>query len=173
LKIVLIGYRAAGKSTLGKMLSARLNMPYMDIDRGIEERIGEQTLKDFYQQVGEDGFRPLETAVVEEMCRHERIVLAFGAGSLMRQANQQAARRNSLVVYLQVPVKELWRRIQSDPTSGDTRPNLSRGGLIEVEEMLAQREPTYLDCADLVLGGTLPTEQLADDIVAAYEKRGL
>jgi shikimate kinase len=176
LKIVLVGYRAAGKSTLGKILSTQLDMPYMDIDRGIEERIGEQTLNDFYRQVGEQGFRPLETEVVEEMCSRERIVLAFGAGSLMRQANQQAAQRESLVVYLQVSAAELWRRIQTDPISGDTRPNLSRGGLAEVEEMLAQREPIYLDCANLVLDGTLPTEQLAKRVVAAYadaERAGL
>lgn len=171
MNIVLIGYRAAGKSTLGKKISARLDMPYLDIDRGIEQRIGEQTLTDFYGRVGEEGFRPLETEVVVEMCQAERAVIAFGAGSLMRAANQEAARHNALVVYLQVGVAELWRRIQSDPISGHTRPNLAGGGIAEVEEMLAQREPVYLACADLVLDGTLSPEELLERVVSTYNER--
>lgn len=168
MKIVLIGYRAAGKSTLGKKLSAQLDMPYLDIDRGIEQRIGGQTLTDFYGAVGEEGFRPLETEVVVEMCQTERAVIAFGAGSLMRAANQEAARHNALVVYLQVAVTELWQRIQNDPISGHTRPNLAGGGIAEVEKMLALREPVYLACADLVLDGTLPPDELLERVVSEY-----
>jgi shikimate kinase len=171
MNIVLVGYRAAGKSTLGKKISALLDMPYLDIDRGIEQRIGEQTLTDFYGEVGEEGFRPLETEVVVEMCQAQRAVIAFGAGSLMRAANQEAARHNALVVYLQVGVAELWRRIQLDPSSGHTRPNLSGGGIAEVEEMLALREPTYLACADLVLDGTLDPEVLLRRVVSTYQKQ--
>ncbi len=172
MKIVLVGYRAAGKSTLGKRISDKLAMPYLDIDRGIEERIGEQTLTDFYGKVGEDGFRPIETEVVVEMCRTERAVIAFGAGSLMRARNQQAAKDNALVVYLQVPVDELWRRICSDPNSGHTRPNLAGGGLQEVEYMLALREPTYVACANLVLDGTRATEELLQRVVESYRAAG-
>ena len=70
MKIVLVGYRAAGKSTLGLLLAQRLGWPYMDIDRGIETRI-DKTLSEFYEEVGEESFRRLETEVVEEMCRKE------------------------------------------------------------------------------------------------------
>ena len=89
----------------------------------------------------------------------------------MRAANQEAARHNALVVYLQVGVAELWRRIQLDPSSGHTRPNLSGGGIAEVEEMLALREPTYLACADLVLDGTLDPEVLLRRVVSTYQKQ--
>ena len=68
MNIVLVGYRAAGKSTLGQLLSKTLGMPFLDIDRGIEQRIGKQTLTEFYREVGEEGFRPIETDVVVEMC---------------------------------------------------------------------------------------------------------
>mgnify|MGYP005708929995 FL=1 len=53
MRIVLVGYRAAGKSTLGQLLSKTLNMPFLDIDRSIEQRIGKQTLIEFYSEVGE------------------------------------------------------------------------------------------------------------------------
>ena len=170
MKIVLVGYRAAGKSTLGRLLSDALDMPFLDVDRGIEQRIGDQTLTAFYKEVGEEGFRPIETDVVVEMCTTERAVIAFGAGSLMRARNQQAATENSLVVYLQVPVAELWQRIQSDPSSDQTRPNLAGGGVEEVVHMLAQREPVYLACADLVVDGTEQPEAMLQCVVEAYRR---
>ena len=170
MNIVLVGYRAAGKSTLGQLLSNALDMPFLDIDRGIEQRIGKQTLTEFYREVGEEGFRPIETDVVVEMCSSNRAVIAFGAGSLTRKRNQQAATENSLVVYLQVPVAELWQRIQSDPSSYQTRPNLAGGGMEEVVHMLAQREPIYLACADLVVDGTKEPEALLQRAVEAYRR---
>ena len=92
MKIVLVGYRAAGKSTLGLLLAQRLGWPYMDIDRGIETRI-DKTLSEFYEEVGEESFRRLETEVVEEMCREDECVISFGAGSIIKERNQAAARR--------------------------------------------------------------------------------
>ena len=84
--------------------------------------------------------------------------------------NQQAATENSLVVYMQVPVAELWQRIQSDPSSDQTRPNLAGGGVEEVVHMLAQREPVYLACADLVVDGTEHPEAMLQRVVEAYQR---
>jgi shikimate kinase len=170
MKIVLTGYRAAGKSTVGGLVAQQLGWPYMDVDRGIEERIG-TSISDYYAEFGEQGYRPVETAVVVEMCEQDRCVLAFGAGSLMREPNRKAAQRDALVVYLKATVEELWRRIQGDPQSAATRPNLSGGGREEVAEMLAQREPVYEACADLILDAALPPERIADEIVAAYRMK--
>ena len=167
MNIVIIGYRAAGKSTVATLVAQRLGWPYLDIDRGIEERC-QMTLADFWQQDPEY-FRTVETEVVIEMCRQDQKVLSFGAGSLIKQANQEAACHNSLVVYLQTSVEELRRRIQADPGSTANRPNLSRGGIEEVAEMLAAREPVYLRCADLILDATLPPDQLATAITSACE----
>ena len=89
------------------------------------------TLAKFWQQDPEY-FRTVETEVVIEMCSQDQKIISFGAGSLIKQANQEAACHNSLVVYLQTSVEELWRRIQADPGSTANRPNLSRGGIEEV-----------------------------------------
>ena len=66
---------------------------------------------------------------------------------------------------------ELWRRIEADPASAATRPNLAGGGLQEVVTMLAQRAPVYRANADLTLDATLPPEELAGRIVAAVRDR--
>ena len=166
MKIVLIGYRACGKSTLGRELSARLGWPLLDIDRGIEQKRPGRTLTDLWLDIGDDKFRDIEADVVREMCRRDECVISFGAGSLGRPENRVHACRDALVVYLDMTTEALWERIQSDPRSAATRPNLAGGGLEEVAEMLGRRDPVYRECADLRVDATLAPEQLADIVMA-------
>ena len=167
-KIVIVGYRASGKSTLGGILAQRLEWPLLDVDRGIEERIGTTNLAEYYLQVGEEGYRPLETEVVIEMCSKEECVISFGAGTLQTQVNREHACRDAFVVYLKATPDELWRRIAADPNSATTRPNLAGGGLAEVIEKLAEREPVYEQCADLVVDATEPPGNLADMVLRTF-----
>ncbi len=169
MKIVFIGYRAAGKSTLGQLVAHHLGWPYQDIDRGIEIRC-KKPLAEFFKE-DQEHFRAVETEVVLEMCRRDQTAISFGAGSLIAKRNQEAACRDSLVVYLKVPVEELWRRIDTDPDSAINRPNHLGGGIEEVAEMLARREPVYLKCADLILDATRSPEHLAEEVIAAYRAR--
>jgi shikimate kinase len=170
MKIVLLGYRAVGKSTLGKLVAGRLDWPYRDIDRGIEEVIG-QSITDYYQVHGEDPYRAIESQVVETMCRQDRCVIAFGAGSVMRPVNRRHARHDSLVFYLEASPELLWERVQNDPASASTRPALGSGGFSEVVEVLEQRAPVYRECADVVLDATASPDDLADQVIAAVEAR--
>lgn len=168
MKIVLIGYRASGKSTLGQLLSRQLDMPYLDVDRRIEDDIDGQTLTNYWRQIGDAAFREHEARVVQELCACDHAVIAFGAGTLKFSASQRIARRNALVVYLQVPISELWRRFRSDPLTASTRPNLAGGGIEEIELLLAEREPVYLECASLIIDGTRPPQELAAEVAAAF-----
>ncbi len=168
-KIVIVGYRASGKSTLGGILARRLEWPLLDIDRGIEERIGGTNLADYYLREGEEGFRPVETEVVIEMCSKQECVISFGAGTLQTPANREHACRDAFVVYLKTTAEELWRRMGADPNSATTRPNLAGGGLSEVIEKLTEREPVYEQCADLVVDATEPTDVLAGQVIRAFE----
>ena len=168
--VVLVGYRAAGKTTAGRLVAERLGWRYLDVDRGIEEHCG-LIIAEIFQRHGEPYYRDVESAVVAEMCAHDDAVVTFGGGTLMRPVNQEHARRDGLVVYLEAKPEELWRRIEADPASAATRPNLAGGGLQEVVTMLARRAPVYRANADLTLDATLPPEELADRIVAAVGER--
>ena len=169
MKIVLIGYRGCGKSTLGRELSARLGWPLLDIDRGIEQKRPGKTLTDLWLDIGDDAFRDIEADVVREMCGCNECVISFGAGSLGRPENRVHACRDALVVYLDMTTEALWERIQADPKSAATRPNLAGGGFEEVEAMMSARDPVYRQCADLQVDATLPPEQLAAVVIAVYE----
>jgi shikimate kinase len=162
MKIVLIGYRAAGKSTLGRVLSERLQWPLLDVDRGIEQQSG-KPVKELFEN-GIEAYRDVEADVVAQMCDGHERVIAFGAGSLERPENQLNACRDAVVVYLKSSPEILWNRIDADPQSVETRPNHTTGGLEEVIEMLEKRAPVYERCATLILDATLTPEQLADAI---------
>ena len=169
MKIVLLGYRAVGKSTLGKRVAQHLGWPYRDIDRGIETAVG-QSISEFYQAQGEIPYRRVESEVVAQMCQEDHCVIAFGAGSVMSSANQIQAQRNALVFYLEATPTVLWTRMQEDPATASTRPPLRSGGYEEVVEMLAQRQTAYRKCADIVLDATSTPEVLADEVIEAYKK---
>ena len=168
MNVVLVGYRAAGKSTIGEKLALKLGFNFYDVDRYIEPHIYPETLTEFYSKVGEKGFRPLETKIVIKLCNRPQSVIAFGAGSLMRNRNQQAAKKNGFVIYVKVPAKELWNRIQSDPNSNHTRPNLAGGGFEEVQIFLRNREPDYLSCSNLIVDGMKPTAEIVQQITQFY-----
>ena len=164
--VVLIGYRAAGKTTAGRLAAERLGWSYLDVDRGIEARC-RLAIAGIFQRHGERYYRDVESSVVAEVCVRDDAVISFGGGTLMRSANQEHARRDGLLVYLEADAEELWRRIEADPASAATRPNLAGGGIQEVVTMLAQREPVYRANADITLDATLPPNELADSIVAS------
>lgn len=169
LNIVLIGYRACGKSTVGALVARQLGCDLIDVDREIERRAG-MTITQAYQSLGDAKYRDLESQVVADVCsdddRRRIVVIAMGAGSIMRTENQAHAMRNGLVVYLKLSAEQLWQRMQRDPNSAATRPNLAGGGLDEVVQVLALREPAYERCAALHLDASLPPEVLADQILS-------
>jgi shikimate kinase len=141
-----------------------LDRAFIDVDREIERRVG-QVMIDLYTALGEDRFRDLETQVVADACSGDGRVIALGAGSLLRPANQQCVSIRCLVVYLKLAPEQLWQRIRDDPSTSSTRPNLTGGGLDEVVTVLASRAPVYERCATLELDGAMSPPQLAQLIV--------
>ena len=145
MSIVLIGYRGSGKSTIGKRLADRLWQPFVDVDDLIVKKAG-KNIKQIFEQDGEPAFRELEAEAVREICKLSEHVIGLGGGTLGREANRQAIRdAGHKVIYLKCEPAELHRRIEADPHTAITRPNLTAlgGGIEEVKKMLAEREPLY------------------------------
>ena len=155
MSIVLIGYRGSGKSTVGRRLADRLWWKFADSDDAIVQRAG-RSIREIFQQQGEPVFRDLEASVIAELCALPDHVLALGGGAVLREENRQAMRAGgNKVVYLRCDPEALYQRIHSDPATSDSRPNLTAaGGLEEVRELLAQREPLYRSVATAELDVT-------------------
>lgn len=161
-RLFLIGYRGTGKSTVGPLLAIALGWQFLDADDRIEAAAG-QTVADIFAAEGEAGFRDREAAVLAELCREERRVIATGGGAVLRPSNRELLRAAGFVAWLTAPPEVVWERMRSDPSTAARRPNLTTGGLDEVANLMAVRESLYQQTAH----GTFPTEGRSPEVVAA------
>jgi shikimate kinase len=151
-RVFLIGSRGSGKTTVARLLAEWLGWSWLDADDVLEQRHG-RTIRAIFAAEGEASFRDKESAVLADLCRLERHVLATGGGVVLRETNRALLRASGRVIWLTAGAETLWRRLQGDVTTADRRPNLTVGGLAEIEEVLRVREPLYRECADW----TVPT----------------
>jgi shikimate kinase len=166
--LFLIGYRGSGKTTVGQMLASRMGWAFVDADTVLEERAG-KTIREIFADEGEAGFRDRESATLADLSARSQTVIATGGGVILREQNRTLLRDRGCVVWLSADATTLWSRIQADATTGARRPALSSGGLEEVEQMLAVREPLYRSIADVEIAvGGLSPEQAADAILARW-----
>lgn len=168
-RLILIGYRGTGKTTVGRLVAARLGWAFVDSDEQIEAATG-QTIAGLFASEGEEGFRNREAAVLAELCGRDRVVLATGGGAVLRAENRQRLRAAGFVVWLTAPAEVIWHRLQNDPLGGQRRPNLTAaGGPDEVRTLLATRTPLYRDLADLTIEThTRSPEAVVDAILSAW-----
>jgi shikimate kinase len=162
LVIFLVGYRATGKTTVARLLAKELGWDWVDADERLEQRCG-RSIRQIFAEEGEAGFREHEAAVLEELCRCPRQVVATGGGVVLRAANRARLRAAGRVVWLTADAATIWARLQGDPATAERRPALTVGGLAEVEELLRVREPLYRACADLIVD---TAERSPEEIVA-------
>jgi shikimate kinase len=167
----LIGYRGSGKTTVAQAAALRLGWDWVDADVEIELRAG-KSIAAIFADDGEEHFRDLESAVLGDLMRRERTVLALGGGVVLRASNRQeliaaSGEGRGKTVWLKASPALLWERIIADTTTAARRPNLTvGGGLEEVKTLLTRREPLYREYADLVIetdGKSLA--MVADEIV--------
>jgi|WetSurMetagenome_2_1015567.scaffolds.fasta_scaffold51033_2 shikimate kinase len=163
MNLVLIGYRCTGKTTVGRVLAARLARPLVDIDTVIQQRAG-KTIEEIVAAGGWPEFRRLECAVVAEMAARNRQIISPGGGAVLDEGNREALRAGGRVVLLTATAETIWARMKADPKTLAERPNLTdAGGLAEVRQILAEREAAYRAASHMEVA----TDNLAPDKVAA------
>jgi shikimate kinase len=170
-RIVLVGYRCTGKTTVARLLAERLGWDWVDADSVLEARAG-RSIREVFATEGEAAFRAHESAGLVELCQRRRHVIATGGGIVLTAENRQRLRQAGWVIWLTADAATLWQRLQQDATTAERRPNLTVGGLVEIEELLHRREPLYRACADVQIdtAGRSP-EQVAELILAAWSAR--
>jgi shikimate kinase len=153
--VLLIGSMCAGKTTVGRVLAGRMQRPFVDLDRVIEQRVGPIT--PFFQREGEEAFRREESTVLDELLAGVPSVIATGGGTPCMGNNLQRMKAAGTVVWLDVPMEALMPRIER---AGGDRPllfGLKGEELRErVEELLEAREPFYAEAHMIVQAGAAP-----------------
>ncbi|MBW6519736.1 MAG: shikimate kinase AroL [Desulfoarculaceae bacterium] len=170
--IFLVGFRAVGKTTVGRQLAARLGYSFLDTDVLICEKKG-ATVNEIVKDEGWDGFRRCEQEVLLALGEQRRCVIATGGGAILHRHLWPLLKEHGHVVWLTADPEILCQRILADSTSADLRPSLSgKTVCAEVREILAVREPLYRDAADIIIDtGKLSVSEIVDKIITNYELR--
>jgi shikimate kinase len=171
-RIFLIGPRGSGKTTVAALLAERFGWAWVDADVVLEQRAG-RSIREIFRDEGEAGFRAREREVLKELCGLERTVIATGGGVVLHPDNRERIRRAGIVVWLTADAATLWGRIAGDVGSADRRPALGVGGVEEVVQVLAVREPLYRECAHgTVDTGARTAHEAAAAVLAVIEGCG-
>lgn len=143
-RIILIGYMGAGKTTLGKALSKALDIPFYDLDWYIENRM-HKTIKQLFDERGEEGFRKIEHAMLHEVAEFENVIISCGGGTPCFYDNMAYMNRQGETVYLKASPEVLYAHLKMGKT---VRPLLLNKTPEEVNtfirEQLRLREPYYI-----------------------------
>lgn len=145
--IGLIGLPGSGKSTVGRQLARRLQRPFFDSDRIIEERIG-SSIRDYFAHEGEERFRDVEATVIDELTQVPNAVLSTGGGAVLRSVNRSNLHSRGYIIYLKSAPDELSRRLKHDTH----RPLLQVDDpLKRLRDLFAVRDPLYRETAHFII----------------------
>ncbi|MFC7364851.1 MULTISPECIES: shikimate kinase [Bhargavaea] len=164
-KVYLIGYMGSGKSAIGKRLSYALRLPYYDMDREIEKQAG-MKIPQIFEQYGEEHFRQMETDFLRDF-RDEWCIISTGGGTPMRPENRELLRQTGLVLFLNAPFFEIWRRIKTDKN----RPIVQRSTREELQKLYNERKKVYKKTAHITVNTKGRSLRQATDYAARQVRR--
>ena len=169
MRVALVGLPGSGKSTVGRQLARRLQLPFLDSDHVIEARLG-CSIREYFEREGENSFRDVEESVLDELSQRETGVLSTGGGAVLRKLNRDRLRQRSTVVYLKSNPDELFRRLRHDVN----RPLLQVAEpLTRLRELHAVRDPLYREAAHYVVETGRPSvSTLVNMIVMQLDMAG-
>jgi shikimate kinase len=166
--VVLVGMMGAGKSTIGRRLSARLRLPFLDADSEIEIGHAGMTIPEIFAKYGEPYFRDGEARVIARMLDNGPGVLATGGGAFMRQETRNRIRDKAVSIWLKADADIILRRVKrrSDrPLLQTADPEATLGRLI------SEREPVYQEADLTIWSRDVPHEKIVDECIEALYAR--
>ena len=169
-KIILTGYRACGKSVVGRLLAERFGVDFLDMDKEIEAREG-LSISEMVAAHGWPYFRERERRLLAELVDRDRVVVATGGGAIMHEEDWRRLQETGLVVWLTADIATIVARLNADAATQGQRPSLTGNSITrEIETVLAERIPLYEKGSHLKIdtGGRTP-EEIVGIVVAARE----
>jgi shikimate kinase len=161
--IVLVGMMGAGKSTIGRRLSARLRLPFLDADTEIEAAAG-MSIPDIFETHGEPHFRDGEARVIARLLDGGPAVIATGGGAFMREETRGRIRSKAASIWLKADADIIMRRVKrrvDRPLLQTTDPAMTVARLIE------EREPIYQHADLTIWSRDVPHEKIVDECIDA------
>ena len=165
--VVLVGMMGAGKSPIGRRLSLRLRLPFLDADTEIETAAG-MSIPDIFEARGEPDFRDGEARVIARLLDSGPGVLATGGGAFMREETRNRIRDKAISIWLKADADIIMRRVRrraDRPLLQTADPEATVGRLIR------EREPIYQHADLTIWSRDVPHEKIVDECIEALYGR--
>ncbi|MGQ7869629.1 shikimate kinase [Sunxiuqinia sp. sy24] len=164
MKVFLIGYMGCGKSTMGRNLSDQLKIPFVDLDKYIEQKYF-KAIPQIFSEEGEAEFRKKEQIALKEVAEFEEVIVATGGGAPCFFNNMEVMNQAGLCVFLDVATEELADRLIHSKTERPLIKGKSRDELVTfIEESLSGRRPFYEKAKCILRGDQILPEQVIAQI---------
>ncbi len=145
--LVLYGFMGTGKSTVSKLLSSKIEVPYVDTDNYIENKMS-MTISEIFSRYGEIFFRNLETNICKEFSNKTNLIISVGGGTVLYDKNVNYLSKNGKFVFLNTPIDIIKKRLKYD----SSRPLLKSSNYSKkIENLFFQRLPLYKSISDIII----------------------
>lgn len=166
--VVMVGMMGAGKTAIGRAVSAMLNVPFLDSDEEIV-KAANMEIAEIFARDGEEFFRDRETQVIDRLLEEEIGILSTGGGAFLTQRNRRLIRAKGVSVWLRADLDLLWARVRHKDTRPLLRTDNPRATLARLYD---ERVPLYAR-ADLTVDAdeTYSIEEMAERVIDALHSR--
>ena len=158
--IVLIGMPACGKSTIGYWLSKKINYPFVDVDRYLEEKEN-RIISDIFSNEGEEYFRELETKYLKELSEKEGIIISTGGGAVKNKENIDILKENGIIVFLNRTIDDISRENHRN------RPLLQNPD--NIRKLYDERIKLYRRYADIIIKNDDNIDVIVERIITSLK----
>jgi shikimate kinase/shikimate kinase/3-dehydroquinate synthase len=162
--IVLLGMMGSGKTTLGKIISKKLNRKFIDVDNEIEIEEG-MKISDMFQKKGEDFFRKIEEKISLQFLKKTSSVISLGGGAFINKNIQNEVLRNQISIWLKWDNKNLINRIKNSKK----RPLAMQLNDNDLDKLINKRSKIYAKAKFHIKCDKLSKEEIIKKIINLYE----
>ncbi|MFQ5485456.1 MAG: shikimate kinase [Desulfobacterales bacterium] len=174
MNIFLIGYRCAGKTTVGKSIARITGRPFVDSDMLIVQKSG-KSIQKIVDKEGWDLFRKMEQSTLKKICKKDRQVVATGGGVALNANNVEEMKKSGVIVWLRATAPTILKRILQDENTENFRPALTDKTLKEeIEETILKRR-YYYEKASLFFINTdrIEVDEISNTVIQKIKEQGI
>ncbi len=162
--LVFLGMMGSGKSSIGVLVSKKLNIPFIDIDNLIEDHAG-MTISEIFEVNGEDYFRNLEEKITIKSLKHKNVVISLGGGGFINDKIRKNVLTNHFSFWLNWDDLILIKRIKDSKK----RPLASKSTEQEIKALIDKRKKIYSEADFKINCNKLTKSEIVKTIIKVYE----
>lgn len=168
-RISLTGMMGSGKTSIGKLLAKKINLPFYDSDENIEDKLSLK-ISEIFETYGEILFREQEEKICIDILKKEKFVLALGGGAITNEGIRDSIAKNSLLIYLKTDENILFERLKNDKS----RPLLKGTNLKkQINSILKDRKKFYSESNIIIENNVNDIEAVVEEIISLIKKSKL